>query len=649
MQITTLPAAGTLTLNGVAGHRRPVHRGRRHRRRQPGLHAGRQRQRHRLRQLHLPGAGQRRHGQRRRRPRPERQHAHHQRHRGQRRAGRHRQHGHDRSKTRPTPSRPPTSASPIRSTARPTRFAGRDRSRRCPAAGTLTLNGVGGRRPASRSRGRHRRRQPGLHPGRQRQRHRLRQLHLPGAGRRRHGQRRRRSRPDAPTRITINVTAVNDAPAGTEQHRHDARGHGLHLRRRRLRLHRSDRHAGQRAAGGQDHDPAGGRHADAQRRRGHGRPDRSPSADITAGNLVFTPAANANGAAYASFTFQVQDDGGTANGGVDLDPTRQHDHHQRHRGQRRAGRHRQRRSPPTRTRPTPSRPPTSASPIRTTARPTRLLAVRITTLPAAGTLTLNGVGGHGRPGRSRRPTSAGNLVFTPAANANGTRLRQLHLPGAGRRRHRQRRRRPRPDAPTRSPSTSPRSTTRRPAPTTPSRRSKTTAYTFAAADFGFTDPNDSPANALAGGQDHHAARRRHADASTASAVDGRPGHRVADIIAGNLDVHAGGQRQRHRLRQLHLPGAGRRRHGQRRRRPRSDANTITDQRHLRSTMRPRSTWSGDVTVNEDAPQQTVSLTGIGTGAANESQTVTITATSDNTGLVPHPSIVYTSPQRHRHA
>ena len=42
-------------------------------------------------------------------------------------------------------------------------------------------------------------------------------------------------------------------------------------------------------------------------------------ADIAAGLLKFTPAANANGAGYASFTFQVQDDGGTANGGVDLD------------------------------------------------------------------------------------------------------------------------------------------------------------------------------------------------------------------------------------------------------------------------------------------------------------------------------------------
>ena len=42
-------------------------------------------------------------------------------------------------------------------------------------------------------------------------------------------------------------------------------------------------------------------------------------ANIAAGNLKFTSAANGNGAAYATFTFQVQDDGGTANGGVDLD------------------------------------------------------------------------------------------------------------------------------------------------------------------------------------------------------------------------------------------------------------------------------------------------------------------------------------------
>ncbi|MBF8271041.1 MAG: swmB [Magnetococcales bacterium] len=44
-------------------------------------------------------------------------------------------------------------------------------------------------------------------------------------------------------------------------------------------------------------------------------------ADIAANKLVFTPPVNANGAGYASFTFQVEDDGGTANGGVDLDST----------------------------------------------------------------------------------------------------------------------------------------------------------------------------------------------------------------------------------------------------------------------------------------------------------------------------------------
>ena len=42
---------------------------------------------------------------------------------------------------------------------------------------------------------------------------------------------------------------------------------------------------------------------------------------ILSGQVQFTPAANANGLPYASFTFQVQDDGGTANGGVDLDPS----------------------------------------------------------------------------------------------------------------------------------------------------------------------------------------------------------------------------------------------------------------------------------------------------------------------------------------
>lgn len=42
-------------------------------------------------------------------------------------------------------------------------------------------------------------------------------------------------------------------------------------------------------------------------------------ADITAGLLVFTPAADVNGTGLGAFTFRVRDDGGTTNGGEDTD------------------------------------------------------------------------------------------------------------------------------------------------------------------------------------------------------------------------------------------------------------------------------------------------------------------------------------------
>jgi hypothetical protein len=44
-------------------------------------------------------------------------------------------------------------------------------------------------------------------------------------------------------------------------------------------------------------------------------------ADITGGHLVFTPGPGASAGPYTTFTFQVQDDGGTANGGVNLEQT----------------------------------------------------------------------------------------------------------------------------------------------------------------------------------------------------------------------------------------------------------------------------------------------------------------------------------------
>ena len=46
------------------------------------------------------------------------------------------------------------------------------------------------------------------------------------------------------------------------------------------------------------------------------------AADIAAGKLAYVPAANANGDDLASFTFRVQDDGGTANGGEDTSAAR---------------------------------------------------------------------------------------------------------------------------------------------------------------------------------------------------------------------------------------------------------------------------------------------------------------------------------------
>jgi hypothetical protein len=41
--------------------------------------------------------------------------------------------------------------------------------------------------------------------------------------------------------------------------------------------------------------------------------------EITAGHVYYVPAANGNGVGYSSFTFQVRDNGGTLNGGLDLD------------------------------------------------------------------------------------------------------------------------------------------------------------------------------------------------------------------------------------------------------------------------------------------------------------------------------------------
>ncbi|HYC44258.1 MAG TPA: cadherin-like domain-containing protein [Burkholderiales bacterium] len=140
--------------------------------------------------------------------------------------------------------------------------------------------------------------------------------------------------------------------------------------------------------------------------------------DLAAGNLVFTPGANANGASHASFTFQVQDDGGTANGGIDLDPV-------------------------ARTMTIDVTPVNDAAvgANRTVtaledtafvfdvaafglidaadAPANALAAVRISSLPAAGSLTLNGAAVNAGDTVTAADIAAGRLAFTPGAQANG--------------------------------------------------------------------------------------------------------------------------------------------------------------------------------------------------------------------------------------
>ena len=141
-------------------------------------------------------------------------------------------------------------------------------------------------------------------------------------------------------------------------------------------------------------------------------------ANINAGNLKFAPAANANGAGYASFTFQVQDNGGTANGGVDLDAsantltidvTGVND-------------------APTGTDGSVITAEDSVYVFSTVdfgfgdtadTPANALSAVRISTLPNAGNLTLSGVAVAAGQTVTALDIAAGELQFAAAANANG--------------------------------------------------------------------------------------------------------------------------------------------------------------------------------------------------------------------------------------
>ena len=93
----------------------------------------------------------------------------------------------------------------------------------------------------------------------------------------------------------------------------------LHVHHGELWLHRSERQSRQQPAGREDHDAADRRNVERQWDGRDARPTYFRFGYHRQQAGVSTPAANANGTAYSSFTFQVEDDGGTANGGVNLD------------------------------------------------------------------------------------------------------------------------------------------------------------------------------------------------------------------------------------------------------------------------------------------------------------------------------------------
>ncbi len=219
--------------------------------------------------------------------------------------------------------------------------------------------------------------------------------------------------------------------------------------------------------------------------------------DIDSGLLVFTPATNATGSPYDDFTFQVQDDGGTADGGVDTDPI-----------------------PRTMTVNVMSssfvnHAPAGADNTVTTLEnkdyvfsatdfgfadpndsPTNdLRAVQITSLPTGGTLSDNGITLSVGDFVSVSHINDGVLIYIPAANSGGTSYDSFAF-------------KVQDDGGTYNGGANTDSTARTMTinvtmvnqPPEGADNTVTTLentpYTFTAADFGFTDPNDSPANSF---------------------------------------------------------------------------------------------------------------------------------------------------------
>jgi hypothetical protein len=73
------------------------------------------------------------------------------------------------------------------------------------------------------------------------------------------------------------------------------------------------------------------------------------------------------------------------------------------------------------------------------------------------------------------------------------------------------------------------------------------------------------------------------------------------------------------------------------------SDEVSYQVALTTNQPPTLNALSNLTINENAGLQAVSLSGITSGATNENQTLTVTAVSGNPGVVPHPTVTYTSP------
>lgn len=218
------------------------------------------------------------------------------------------------------------------------------------------------------------------------------------------------------------------------------------------------------------------------------------AADITGGKLKYTPPLNKNGAALSSFTFQVKDNGGTANGGIDTDVSAR--------------------------KMTLAVTSVNDAPVGNAATVTTLedkpyifltadfgfadpndvpansrKAVKITTVPSVGTLTDNGVAVAAGAFIPIADISGLKLKYTPPVNKNGTALSSFTFQvqdnggtangGID------------TDVTARKMTIAVTSVNDAPLGTSKTiSMARNTTLTLSVANFGFTDPSDSPANTL---------------------------------------------------------------------------------------------------------------------------------------------------------